>query len=137
MYPRYAIRDPFYLVSILSFSLPRKMHSSDVCHFGSALFSVCVCLPHSYLFLPLKAFKRLPSLSLLVFFKFPALRYFVYGRSFAPRKYDTLDSLPLPTLIRPAAREWRTTRSSKLANGYGRCSFERESPVKQYSVKFW
>lgn len=43
-------------------------------------------------------------------------------------KYDTLDSLPLPTLIRHATRESGTARSSSPANGYGRCSSERESP---------
>lgn len=51
-----------------------------------------------------------------------------------PRKYDTLDSLPLPTLIQHAARERRTARSSGPVNGYGRCSLEHEDPPQSNNI---
>lgn len=145
MYARYPIRDPFYLVSILSFSGARKVHSSGVSRFRAFPLFRRVRVYHLLLSLSFSLFIYPPSLSLLLL-TLPSPDsvlcssnswHFVTSPVGDPRKYDTLDSLPLPTLIQHAARERRTARSSGPVNGYGRCSLEHEDPpVKQYSAKF-
>lgn len=91
MYARYPIRDPFYLVSILSFSGARKVHSSGVSRFRAFPLFRRVRVYHLLLSLSFSLFIYPPSLSLLLltlpspdcslFLKFLALRYFAGGRS--------------------------------------------------------
>jgi len=89
MYARHPIRDPFYLISILSFS------GAQSAFFGRLPFSRPPrSLPRFFVAVP-----QIPGTSL-------PRRWAIL------RKYDTLDSPPLPTLIRHAARERRTARSS-------------------------
>lgn len=94
MYARCLIRDPFYFVSILSSFVAQSA-------FLGHLF------PFSYHSSPFARFSLpIPQIS----------NHFVTSPMGDPWKYDTLDSLPLPTLIRHAARERRTARLSDPAN---------------------
>lgn len=95
MYARCLIRDPFYFVSILSSFVAQSAFLGHLFPFSYHSSS-----PFARFSLPIP---QIPN-------------HFVTSPMGDPWKYDTLDSLPLPTLIRHAARERRTARLSDPAN---------------------